>query len=334
MNRAMFFASDGKKMTLYINSAYNADTGKYQYLPPENNQLASWWARARALLINHKLKVIITLIILLVLLFFLGLLLFYLLSHSTTTANSFPDSHLLPIKPDHKEDGLIYDNAAAFYRFLIKTRFALQSPAGEMITSAIEVNNCSMALTVPNTQINLPLKAQCIISPSNITSNSDDDDDSSMTFWRLGLLSRSRVHGQPVPKLGFQLLFFLFSSLFCLTTGDASSSSVPYLSVGVCEKAILDQQFVITVEAVSVKKWRVYFSIRSLKHPNECIELQKDIKLKEHLVFVMKPCIAGQASQYFFLSGVNYSIAIADYQQQKKNTVEAAAASIANGNAQ
>ena len=236
-----------------------------------------------------------------------------------------------------------------------------------MITSAIEVNNCSMALTAPNTQINLPLKAQCITSPSNITSNSDDDDDSSMTFWRLGLLSRSRVHGhvhgQPVPKLGFQLLPFLFSSLFCLTTGDASSSSVPYLSVGVCEKAILDQQFVITVEAVSVKKWRVYFSIRSLKHPNECIgkqratnnlisrclfpltgmifltfslflELQKDIKLKEHLVFVMKPCIAGQASQYFFLSGVNYSIAIADYQQQKKNTVEAAAASIANGNAQ
>ena len=224
-----------------------------------------------------------------------------------------------------------------------------------MITSAIEVNNCSMALTAPSTQINLPLKAQCITSPSNITSNSDDDDDSSMTFWRLGLFSRSRVHGQPVPKLGFQLLPFLFSSLFCLTTGDASSSSV-HLSVGVCEKAILEQQFVITVEAVSVKKWRVYFSIRSLKHPNECIgkqratnnlisrclfpltgmifltfslflELQKDIKLKEHLVFVMKPCIAGQASQYFFLSGVNYSTAIADYQQQKKkNTVEAAAA--------
>ena len=147
-----------------------------------------------------------------------------------------------------------------------------------MITSAIEVNNCSVTLTAPTTQINLLLKAQCTSTTTtnittNITSNSDDDDDSSMTFWRLGLFSRSRVHGQPVPKLGFQLLPFLFSSLFCLTTGDASSSSV-HLSVGVCEKAILEQQFVISIEAVSMERWRVYFSIRSLKHPSECIGKQ------------------------------------------------------------
>ena len=108
MNRAMFFASDGKKMTLYINSAYNSDTGKYQYLLPESSPLASWWARAQTLVTDHKLKVIITLITLLVLLFLLGLLLFYLLSPSTTTANSSPGLHLLPIKPDHQEDGLIY----------------------------------------------------------------------------------------------------------------------------------------------------------------------------------------------------------------------------------
>ncbi|KAH9401455.1 hypothetical protein TYRP_016842 [Tyrophagus putrescentiae] len=282
MNRAMFFASDGKKMTLYINSAYNSDTGKYQYLLPESSPHASWWARVQALVTDHKLKVIITLITLL-------------------------------------------------------TRFALKNPAGQVITSAIEVNNCSVTLTAPTTQINLPLKAQCTSTTTtnittNITSNSDDDDDSSMTFWRLGLLSRSRVHGQPVPKLGFQLLPFLFSSLFCLTTGDASSSSVPYLSVGVCEKAILEQQFVITVEAVSMERWRVYFSIRSLKHPSECIGLQQDIMLKEHLVFVMKPCIAGQASQYFFLGGVDYNTAIADYQQQKKKkSVKTAVAANADG---
>ena len=61
------------------------------------------------------------------------------------------------------------------------------------------------------------------------------------------------------------------------------------------------------------------------------LELQKDIRLKEHLVFVMKPCIAGQTSQYFFLGGVDYNTAIADYQQKKKKSVVTATTANADG---
>ncbi|KAH9392232.1 hypothetical protein TYRP_005304, partial [Tyrophagus putrescentiae] len=108
--------------------------------------------------------------------------------------------------------------------------------------------------------------------------------------------------------------------LLTVTSIETEGHSLQMLKLATCIEAATihqRQQFTITIRAVFVKQFRVYFSIYPQKHFKLCAGVFNDAKFGN--ILVIERCNFGlAANQLFYLENVNYREEFADFQKKKR----------------